>query len=109
MIWRTPQLLVDNDGYVIGFLAGRPQSEDWDKATQEAHQAFLEAGVRVTGHVHRRGHFRVTDAGISHGGGRVVRLSPYILLLIALLINIRCQEISCFENQMDKLLKKWLL
>ena len=74
-----PVALADQNGRVVGVLAGRPKgAEDWDAAVHRpACDAFEKVFQRCTfedpgNQLPRRGDFPALDAGVSHGGGQVV-------------------------------------
>ena len=80
----TPRALVDAKGRVFGALAGRPQgAADWDENVhQPACSTFEKAATTCNfehhaGELPRRGPFPALDAGVSHGGGQLVRPQIY--------------------------------
>jgi hypothetical protein len=73
---RTPHLLLDREGVVVGALAGRPRDETWETVHDTAFKALRSAGKSMGYNPketsNRRGSFPTVAHGISFGGGQQV-------------------------------------
>ena len=74
--YRTPTPIVNSDGMIYLHLAGRPSSQDYTRATQNAYSAMDQVANRLNFQVpekhSRRGKFVARDVGVSSGTGNVV-------------------------------------
>jgi len=82
--------LLDKEGRIIVFLAGRPDGSDWDGVTSRSSDVLQRMRIKGTkSHAfkpeeldHRRGKFLAVASGVSFGGGQTVGSNAYRLRLL---------------------------
>ena len=82
---REPHILLDKEGRIIVFLAGRPCGSDWDGVISRSSDALqrmrvkgIKSGAFKTEDLdHRRGRFLAVASGVSFGGGQMVGSTAY--------------------------------
>ncbi|KAJ3564450.1 hypothetical protein NP233_g8288 [Leucocoprinus birnbaumii] len=109
---KTPRPLIDTAGVVFGVLAGRPNDDEWLRASERLYEAMrIEAsGANFTDESlhdpkvlhHGRGHFPAINAGITPGQGsqfpHMVDLKIYDEMISRLLKNKDLQYLADWHS-----------
>ena len=92
--------MLDKEGRIVAFLAGRPDGPDWGGVSSRASEALqrmqllgVESGAFSSDDLdHRRGNFLAVASGVSFGGGQTVCLR--LSFEHVLICNIETRESS---------------